>query len=206
MPVLARIGDRVLKVWSGIADTLSFLGEVAVAFARMFVGKSRFRWSELWLTIQEVGAEALPIVSLINFLVGLILAFMGSIQLQMFGAQIYVANLIAIAMVRAMGAIMTGIIMAGRTGASFAARIGTMQVNEEIDALKTTGISPMDFLVLPRMLALSIMMPLLALYADLLGILGGLVVGVTMLDLGVMEYYNQTKGAVSLTSLLSGFS
>ena len=155
VPVLARIGDRVVKVWSGIADTLSFLGEIAVAFARMFVGKSRFRWSELWLTIQEVGAEALPIVSLINFLVGLILAFMGSIQLRMFGAQIYVADLVAIAMVRAMGAIMTGIIMAGRTGASFAARIGTMQVNEEIDALKTTGISPMDFLVLPRMLALS---------------------------------------------------
>jgi phospholipid/cholesterol/gamma-HCH transport system permease protein len=204
VPVLARVGDRVLKVWSGIADTLSFLGEVVVAFARMFVGKSRFRWSEFWLTIQEVGAQALPIVSLINFLVGLILAFMGSIQLQMFGAQIYVANLIAIAMVRAMGAIMTGIIMAGRTGASFAARIGTMQVNEEIDALKTTGISPMDFLVLPRMLALSIMMPLLTLYGMFLGIVGGLVVGVTMLDLGVMEYYNQTAGAVSLTSLCIG--
>jgi phospholipid/cholesterol/gamma-HCH transport system permease protein len=204
VPVLARIGDRAVKVWSGIADALSFLGEVTTAGLQIFVGKSRFRWSELWLTIQEVGAEALPIVSLINFLVGLILAFMGSIQLQMFGAQIYVADLVAIAMVRAMGAIMTGIIMSGRTGASFAARIGTMQVNEEIDALKTTGISPMDFLVLPRMLALSIMMPLLTLYANLLGILGGLIVGVTMLDLGVMEYYNQTAGAVSLTSLCIG--
>ncbi len=204
VPLLALIGDRAITVWSGITETLSFIGEIVVAFARMFVGKSRFRWSELWTTLQEVGAEALPIVSLINFLVGLILAFMGSIQLIMFGAQIFVADLVAIAMLRAMGAIMTGIIMAGRTGASFAARIGTMQVNEEIDAMKTTGISPMDFLVLPRMLALSLMMPLLTLYADLLGILGGLVVGVTLLDLGVYEYYHETAQAMNFTSLFVG--
>ena len=204
MPVLARIGDRSVKVWTGVTDTLSFLGEITAAFVRMFGGKSRFRWSELWLTIQEVGAQALPIVSLINFLVGLILAFMGSIQLKMFGAQIYVADLVAIAMVRAMAAIMTGIIMAGRTGASFAARIGTMQVNEEIDALKTTGISPIDFLVLPRVLALSLMMPMLTLYGMFLGVIGGLVVGVTMLDLSVWEYYHETSGAVSLTSLWIG--
>lgn len=204
MPVLARIGDRSVKVWAGVVDTLSFLGEITAAFVRMFGRKSRFRWSELWLTIQEVGAQALPIVSLINFLVGLILAFMGSIQLKMFGAQIYVADLVVIAMVRAMAAIMTGIIMAGRTGASFAARIGTMQVNEEIDALKTTGISPIDFLVLPRVLALSLMMPMLTLYGMFLGIVGGLVVGVTMLDLSVWQYYHETAGAVSLTSLYIG--
>ncbi len=129
--------------------------------------------------------DALPIVSLISLLVGLILAFIGAIQLKMFGAQIYVADLVGIGMVRAMGAIMTGIIMAGRTGASFAARIGTMQVNEEIDALQTTGVSPTDFLVLPRILALSIMMPLLTIYADLMGILGGFIVGVFGLDLSV---------------------
>ncbi len=203
-PILARIGDRAINAWSGITETLSFIGEMVVAFSRMFVGKSRFRWSELWTTVQEVGAEALPIVSLINFLVGLILAFMGSIQLIMFGAQIFVADLVAIAMLRAMGAIMTGIIMAGRTGASFAARIGTMQVNEEIDAMKTTGISPMDFLVLPRMLALSLMMPLLTLYADLLGILGGMIVGVTLLDLGLYEYYHETSQAMNFTSLFVG--
>jgi phospholipid/cholesterol/gamma-HCH transport system permease protein len=204
VPLLARIGNAAVKAWSGITETLSFIGEMVVAFLRMFVGKSRFRWSELWTTMQEVGAEALPIVLLINFLVGLILAFMGSIQLVMFGAQIFVADLVAIAMLRAMGAIMTGIIMAGRTGASFAARIGTMQVNEEIDAMKTTGISPMDFLVLPRMLALCLMMPLLTLYADLFGILGGLVVGVTMLDLGVYEYYHETAQAMTFTSLFVG--
>jgi len=171
---------------------------------RMFGGKARFRRSDLFLNLQECGAQALPIVSLISLLVGLILAFVGAIQLKMFGAQIYVASLVGIAMVRVMGAIMTGIIMAGRTGASFAAQLGTMQVNEEIDALQTMGFSAMEFLVLPRMLALFIMMPLLCLYADLMGILGGFVVGVGMLDLGVMEYFNQTKEAVGLTNLWIG--
>ena len=156
------------------------------------------------MIIQECGSQALPIVSLISVLVGLILAFVGAIQLSMFGAQIFVADLVGIAMVRVMGAIMTGIIMAGRTGAAFAAQLGTMQVNEEIDALKTMGISPMEFLVLPRMLALMLMMPLLCLYADLMGILGGMIVGVTMLDLSVMEYYQETKRALSLTNLWIG--
>jgi len=122
----------------------------------------------------------------------------------MFGGQIYVASLVGIAMVRVMGAVMAGIIMAGRTGAAFAAQLGTMEVNEEIDALKTMGISPMEFLVLPRMLALAIMMPLLCLYADLMGVLGGLIVGVVMLDLNVMEYYETTRAAVSLTDFWIG--
>jgi phospholipid/cholesterol/gamma-HCH transport system permease protein len=168
------------------------------------VGRAQFRRSDLILISQESGAQALPIVSLISLLVGLILAFIGAVQLMMFGAQIYVANLVGIAMVRVMGAIMTGIIMSGRTGASFAAQLGTMQVNEEIDALKTLGVSPMEFLVLPRMLALVLMMPLLCLYADLMGVLGGLIVGVGMLDLNLMEYYNQTRAAVGLNDLLIG--
>jgi phospholipid/cholesterol/gamma-HCH transport system permease protein len=134
----------------------------------------------------------------------LILAFVGAIQLELFGAQIYVANIVGIGMTRVMGAIMTGVIMAGRTGASFAAQLGTMQVNEEIDALRTSGISPMEFLVLPRMLALTLMMPLLCLYSDFMGILGGLFVGVTMLDLNPMEYYYQTKSAVTLTHFWVG--
>jgi phospholipid/cholesterol/gamma-HCH transport system permease protein len=137
-------------------------------------------------------------------LVGLILAFIGAIQLQAFGAQIYVADLVGIAMVRVMGAIMTGIIMAGRTGASYAAQLGTMQVNEEVDALQTLGISPMEFLVLPRMLALILMMPLLCVYADVMGILGGLIVGVTMLDLNPIVYLSQTKASFTLTNLWIG--
>ena len=151
----------------------------------------------------------MPIVSLICFLVGLILAFIGAIQLRLFGAQIYVADLVGIAMVRLMAAIMTGIVMAGRTGGAFAAQLGTMQVNQEIDALKTLGISPMDFLVLPRVLALALMMPLLCLYANFVGILGGMVVAVGMLDIGFMEYYNETVTSVGLWNLgiglFSGF-
>lgn len=183
---------------------LGFIGEAFLAFGRLLVGRARFRRSELVLIIQECGAQALPIVSLISVLVGLILAFVGAVQLKMFGAQIYVANLVAIAMVREMGAMMTGIIMAGRTGAAFAAQLGTMQVNEEIDALKTMGLSPLEFLVLPRMLALILMMPLLVLYADLMGILGGVVVGIGMLDLSFSQYFEQTRAAITLTDLWLG--
>jgi len=203
------VGDRVAIIWNGILEAIAFTGEMVVALIKLFGGRARFRGSDLLLIIQETGAQALPIVSLISLLVGLILAFVGSIQLKMFGAQIYIADLVAIAMVRAMGAIMTGIIMAGRTGAAFAARIGTMQVNEEIDALKTAGVSPMEFLVLPRIIALALMMPLLTLYSDLLGILGGLIVGVGGFDISLREYFNETQGALTLTTigigLFSGF-
>ena len=206
---LERTGEAAISLWRSNLEMLAFIGETFTAFMRLFTGKSRFRGSDLMLVIQECSAEALPIVSLISLLVGLILAFVGAIQLKLFGAQIFVADLVGIGMVRAMGAIMTGIIMAGRTGASFAATIGTMQVNEEIDALQTTGVSPIDFLVLPRMLALSIIMPLLVIYADLMGILGGLIVGIFGLDLNIVEYYNETTKAVSLTNfwigLFSGF-
>lgn len=206
---LAGLGDKAASAWRSFLDTVTFVGEVAAGLARMVTGKARFRPSDLWLTIQESGSQALPIVSLISLLVGLILAFVGSIQLKVFGAQIYVADLVGIAMVRAMGAIMAGIIMAGRTGASFAAQIGTMQVNEEIDALKTAGISPIDFLVIPRVVALALMMPLLTLYADLMGIVGGLIVGVVGLNLNVMQYYTETTHGVNLANvgigIFSGF-
>jgi phospholipid/cholesterol/gamma-HCH transport system permease protein len=204
IPFLARMGDVAVRLWQSILETLSFIGETFVSFLRMCAGKACFRRSDLLHIVQECSSEALPIVSLISFLVGLILAFVGAIQLKLFGAQIYVADLVGIAMLRAMGAIMTGIIMAGRTGASFAAHLGTMQVNEEIDALRTTGISPIDYLVLPRMLVLSLMMPLLTLYADLMGILGGLFVAVTALDINFMEYYSETTKAIGLTNLWIG--
>lgn len=199
--ITTRLGDRVVKIWKSTIEILAFVGEIVIAFLKFFTGRARFRWSDLLLIIQESGAQALPIVSLISLLVGLILAFVGSIQLKMFGAQIYIANLVAIAMARAMGAIMTGIIMAGRTGASFAAGIGTMQVNEEIDALKTAGLPPMEFLVLPRIIALAIMMPLLTLYANLMGIVGGMIVGVGGFNIGVQEYLNATKSSLTLTTL-----
>ena len=201
---LSIVGAHAIAFFRSGWEMLGFIGEASIAFFRFLGGRAQFRRSDLILIIEECGAQALPIVSLISLLVGLILAFVGAVQLMMFGAQIYVANLVGIAMVRVMGAIMTGIIMTGRTGASFAAQLGTMQVNEEVDALKTLGVSPMEFLVLPRMLALILMMPLLTLYSGLMGILGGLIVGVGMLDLGVMEYYIQTKEGVSLTDLSIG--
>jgi phospholipid/cholesterol/gamma-HCH transport system permease protein len=198
-PLLARIGSRAIAAATASREMIDFIGEAALAFIKMLRGQASFRWSDVLALMQASGSQALPIVSLISGLIGLILAFMGAIQLRQFGAQIYVADLVGIGMTREMGAVMTGIIMAGRTGAAFAAQLGTMQVNEEIDAYTTLGISPMEFLVLPRMLALVLMMPLLCVYADLLGILGGVVVATGMLDVSLVEYVNETRAAVSLT-------
>ena len=198
-PLLVQVGNASLEIARSLVSMVVFLGDSTIAFGRFLAGKARYRRTDLGIIIEQCGAQALPIVSLISFLVGLILAFVGAVQLAMFGAQIFVANLVGIAMAREMGALMTAIIMAGRTGAAFAAQIGTMQVNEEVDALTTMGISPMEFLVLPRMLALIVMMPLLCLYADLMGILGGVFVGVGMMDLNFLQYVEQTRNALNLT-------
>ena len=203
-PLLARIGASTIGIGHSFIDTLNFIGGAFIALLKFFTGRARYQRSDLFLTIQQCGVQAFPIVSLISVLVGLILAFIGAVQLLMFGAQIYVANLVGIAMVRVMGAVMVGVIMAGRTGAAFAAQIGTMQVNEEIDALQTLGISPMEFLVLPRMLALILMMPLLCVYADLMGVFGGFIVGVGMLDLTVSQYIDQTIAALNLYHFFIG--
>ena len=203
-PYFARVGASAIAIWQSFIELVSFIGEATIAFGRFSAGKARFRRSDLMLFIQQCGADALPIITLISVLVGLILAFIGAIQLMMFGAQVYVADLVGIAMVRVMGAVMVGIVMAGRTGAAFAAQLGTMQGNEEIDALKTLGISPMEFLVLPRMLALVLMMPLLCIYADLMGVLGGLIVGVGALDISLLQYVYQTKGALKLSFFFIG--
>jgi phospholipid/cholesterol/gamma-HCH transport system permease protein len=194
----------LLMLGNQTGELLTFIGDAVIAVLRLLRGQAQFRRADLGLILQAASIQAVPIVSLISFLVGLILAFVGAIQLKPFGAQIYVADLVGIAMVRLMAAIMTGIVMAGRTGGAFAAQLGTMQVNQEIDALKTLGISPMEFLVLPRMLALALMMPLLSLYANVMGILGGMVVGVSMLNLNFVEYYNETAKTVGLWNLAIG--
>ena len=201
---LARVGTTTTGSYIALSEMLRFLGEVTLAFVKLVKMRARYRTADLFLIIQECGAQALPIVTLISFLVGVIMAFVGAIQLQQFGAQIYVADLVGIAVVRDMGAMMTGIIMAGRTGAAFAAKLGTMKVTQEIDALITLGFSPLEFLVLPRMIALCLMMPLLCLYSDLMGILGGAAVGLWMLDLSWTTYYHQTVRAISLTALFGG--
>jgi phospholipid/cholesterol/gamma-HCH transport system permease protein len=190
----------VLAAWQGAWAMLGFIGEAILAGLRLATGQARFRRVDLVLFVQESGVQALGIVTLISFLIGLILAFMGAVQLRQFGAQIFVADLVGLGMTREMGCVMTGIIMAGRTGAAFAAQLGTMQVNEEIDALQTMGIPPMEFLVLPRMLALMLMMPLLCVYADLLGMLAGLLV-----DLGLGLGKSVIFGAlVALAGCLRG--
>ena len=156
---------------------------------------------------RECGASALPIVTLISFLTGLTMAFVGSVQLEKFNAKIYVADLVCLAMVREMGALMVAIIMSGRTGAAFAAEIGNMKLNEEIDSLRTFGLSPMEFLVLPRTLALFVMTPLLTLYADVVGILGGLLVGTQVMDFSIIHYFEQTQSALrGMWEIFSGLS
>jgi phospholipid/cholesterol/gamma-HCH transport system permease protein len=205
-PFLYVVGESAVHFVTSILQMLSFIGEGTLSLLNFFLGRSRFRRIDLWLFIEQCGADSLPIVTLISVLVGLILAFVGAVQLKLFGAQIYVANLVAIAMAREMGALMTGIIMSGRIGAAYAAQLGTMQVNEEIDALKTMGISPMDFLVLPRLLAMVLMMPLLALYADLLGILGGAIVGVGVMDITLVQYISQTQATLDLTNISLGIA
>ena len=200
----AKVGSDVTYFIRSAGELITFIGAAFEAFVRMVTGRARFRTSDLGAFLQGAGAQAVPIVSLISFLVGLILAFVGILQLALFGAEIYVADLVGIAMVREMGAIMTGIIMAGRTGAAYAAQLGTMQVNEEIDALETLAIPPMEFLVLPRMVALTLMMPFLTLYANLMGILGGALVAVGMYDINLTVYLNRTKAAIGLNDLFIG--
>ncbi len=201
---LARIGRAALRERDSRTDEVRFVGQVFIGMFSLVTGRARFRLSDFALIVQQCGADALPIVTLISFLVGMIFAFIGAIQLQQFGAQIYVADLVGLGMAREMGAMMTAIIMAGRTGASFAAELGTMTANEEIDAYRTMGLSPINFLVLPRILALMCMMPLLCLYSDLLGMLGGSAVAVGMLDIGFASYVDETRRAMELTDFGAG--
>jgi phospholipid/cholesterol/gamma-HCH transport system permease protein len=203
-PLLARIGEDAISSFGSAGAILGFLGDSFLAFINLLRGKARFRRVDLVLTIQESGVEALPIVTLISFMVGVILAFVGAIQLRIFGAEIFVANLVGLTMAREMSPIMVGIVMAGRTGAAFAAELGTMQVNEEIDALRTLGFPPMEFLVLPRMLALILMMPLLCLYANLMGILGGAVIAGGVLDIGLTQFFNQLISSIRLIDFSVG--
>ncbi|MBI5556260.1 MAG: ABC transporter permease [Deltaproteobacteria bacterium] len=204
--LFVQVGAATIDFFRGMPAMLHFLGEITLSFGRLFTGRAQFRMGDLWLEMEEVGPRALAIVSVICFLVGLILAYLGADQLRMVGAQRFIADLVAIGMVREMGALMTGIIIAGRTGAAFAAQLGTMQVNEEIDAFKTMGISPIDFLVLPRILALMLMMPLLTLYAGFIGMLAGLLVSITIFDIGVFEYYTETLQALELKHFMVGLS
>lgn len=199
-----RVGTWALTAYQGATSMATFTGEVVLEVLRLFAGKSPCRMRDFLYFVQACGAESLPIVTLIAVLVGVILSFVGAIQLQMFGAEIYIANLVGLGMVLEMGALMSGIIIAGRIGAAYAAQLGTMQTNEEIDALRTMGISPVGFLVLPRLFALALMMPLLCIYANVMGVLGGAFIGYTVLNLSLSEFLNQAIQSVNLYHCFQG--
>ncbi len=201
---LEGLGAKVLAIPGISRDVLEFLGEVTESLTRFLRGKASFSRRDLWNVFRECGVDALPIVTLTSLLLGLILAFVSSMQLKLFGAEIYVASMVGVSMVRVMGPVLTGIVLAGRTGASFAAVIGSMQVNEEVDALTGFGISPMDFLVLPRLLGLAIMTPLLTLYSNIAGITGGFLVGVLMLDITPAAYMANTLSLMQMSYVWIG--
>jgi phospholipid/cholesterol/gamma-HCH transport system permease protein len=203
-PMLARVGTRALSRGRRFKEVLAEIGELTAACGRLVAGRGHCSHREVMLQVQLSGARALGIVSLVGFLVGVIIAFVGAVELKRFGATLYVADLVAVVMVRELGALMTAIVLAGRTGAAFAAEIGTMRVTQEVDALTTLGVRPVDYLLLPRVIAVTLVLPLLCLYADLVGLIGGAFIGVGMMDIAPRVYWQQTIDAVSMSVLLGG--
>lgn len=194
------LGEKVLRYFQSTHQMLAFIGNVTLG---LFHWK-KFRWMDCFVEMQQCWGSSIPIVSLISFLVGVILAFQSAIQLRQYGAGIFVADLVGLAVVREMGPMMAAIVVAGGTGAGFAAALGNMRVNEEIDALETLGISPIDFLVRPRLIAVTIMLPILTLYANLLGILGGLFISSTLLSIPGSAYWIETQNRVGVTDVSIG--
>ena len=204
--LLAHVGLQTLDMWSETIRVMELIGNTLLRGIAYFGGKAHVRSVDVVHEIQESGAKALSIVSIVNMLVGAILAFVGAVQLQRFGAGIYVADLVGLSIVREMAAVMTAIVMAGRTGGAYAAHIATMQGNEEIDALKALGISIYDFLILPRITALVTMMPLLYLYACAVGLFGGFIVSVATLDLTPAAFMHELQGALAGKQFFIGLS
>ncbi|MEH6568008.1 MAG: ABC transporter permease [Halioglobus sp.] len=195
--------NLIKKGRDSLSESLGFIGDVVIALSRLLRGKANTRAEDFWRFCYQAGPDAFAIISLTSLLVGMILAYLGAVQLQQFGAEIYVADLVVIGTLREMGVLMTAVVMAGRTGAAYAAQLGTMQTNEEIDAITTMGVSPMEFLIIPRMLALVAVMPLLTIYADILGILGGSIVAAGM-GISPAQYVNESQVAISFTHISVG--
>ena len=204
LPVLDKIGQKSFDIFEQIKKACLFIHETNLSLLRFMTGRAVFRKNDFLFVFADCSYKAVGIISLVSFLVGLILAFVGAIQLRTFGAGIYVASMVSIGMTRIMAAIMVGIIMAGRTGSSYAATLGTMQVNEEIDALKTLGIKISDYLITPRLISLVFTIPFLTMLADVLGIFGGAVVGVAFLDISSSSYFDYAIKALTLENILVG--
>ena len=200
--LIERVGDGTLRILNDFVSVMTFLGDLLTALFYSLLHPRSVRWEDVLFYMKRAGLEGLPIVGLINFLLGLIIAFMSSLQLKQFGANIYVASLVGVAMVSELGPIMTAIIVAGRSGSAFAAEIGTMKVNEEVDALVAMGFDPIRFLAVPKVLAAMLVVPILTLYADFFGVGGGLVVGVLGLDLTVYTYVQETMKVISITAII----
>jgi phospholipid/cholesterol/gamma-HCH transport system permease protein len=201
---LTSVGLATQDTFGKVREITRFVGESVLATLALVRKPTKFRWRDCLAEMQQCGPMAVPVVSLVSFLVGVTLAYVGAIVLRMYGGDIFIADLIGLAMVREVGAVMTAVVLAGRTGAAFAATLGNMKTNEEIDALETLGISPIQFLVLPRMVALGIMMPLLTLYANALGILGGLAVAYGLLSISPAGYWSEMLTFVDLSDVASG--
>jgi phospholipid/cholesterol/gamma-HCH transport system permease protein len=201
---LTMLGLATEGVVERMREIFVFVGECTLAAVRLTRKPGKFRWRDCVAEMQACGAMALPIVSLISFLAGVTLAYTGAVILRQYGGDIWVADLVGLSTVREMGAVLTATVLAGRTGAAFAAELGNMKMNEEIDALETLGIRAIDFLVLPRMLALMVMMPLLALYANCVGILGGMIVCLGILDISPSAYWVETQSIIDLSDMSAG--
>jgi phospholipid/cholesterol/gamma-HCH transport system permease protein len=201
---LQQIGEGTLGVVHEVSEVLGFLGALLLGVVGLLREPRTANWKEVPHLMERTGADAVPIVVLINFLVGFVMAFQGAAQLKQFGANIFVADLVGLSVTRELGPLMTAIIVCGRSGAAFAAEIGTMKVSEEIDALRTMGFGPYRYLVMPRTFALVLVLPLLTLMADAVGIAGGLVVGLLSLDLTVVGYLSETRKAIATWDVFSG--
>jgi phospholipid/cholesterol/gamma-HCH transport system permease protein len=201
---VTRVGHAAISAWDAWLAAVTFTGQVTDGIIRLLLGRARLRWRDFWVVVQSNGMGALPIVTLIAALIGVIIAFLGVVVLRRFGAGYYVSFLVGYGILREMGALMTGIIMAGRTGAAFAAELGSMKITEEIDAYTTLGISPVDHLVLPRMLGLFVMMPLLVIYANFVAIAAALVVAVALLDLTPTQFVGGLLSVVTLSDAALG--
>lgn len=204
--LLEHIGRRVWRNLETLPDMLAFVGESAMVLLRLLAQPRRIRWRAILYNLQTAGFEAMPIVGLLTFLMGVVISYQGSDQLQRFGADIFIVDLVGLSMVRELAPLLTAIIIAGRSGSAYAAQIGTMKVTEEIDALRTIGIGAQELLVLPKMLALIIALPLLTVFADMAGIFGGMVMAYSRLDISFIAFLNRLDDAVSLSSFLVGIA
>jgi phospholipid/cholesterol/gamma-HCH transport system permease protein len=202
--LLANIGQQSWHSLRGFSGMLAFIGESAVVFVRSLVRPRRIRWRPILHNLQTAGFEALPITGLLSFLMGVVIAYQGADQLQRFGASIFIADLVGLSMLRELSPLLTAIIVAGRSGSAYAAQIGTMKISEEIDALRTIGVGPQELLVQPKILALVIALPLLTVYADVAGVLGGMLMASNMLDISFGVFLDRLGEALSLSSFLTG--